>query len=106
MLNMQNNEIDFLSEKIFEKLSNLKRVILDFNKLSVIPPKLFQNNLKLEDIYLKGNKIQIIVSTMFDHLSLLDYVDFNLNVCVNTSYYGDKFTIMKNDLMQKCQLPV
>lgn len=102
LVNLDRNDIECLDENIFASLMNLKNVSVAGNKVARIPKDLFRANLKLERIWLNDNRINSIDANMFDHLKNLTFVHLNDNVCVDATYYSNKFDSMRTDLKQKC----
>lgn len=101
-INLDGNRIAFLHRNIFKNLISLKTINIASNKLEKIPKNLFKTTLKLEEIRLGENKIKYLDANMFDHLSNLQIVDFDNNVCVKSFYFAADFKNMIHDLKQNC----
>ena len=82
-LELSYNKLTSLASDTFSSITKLKYLGLSANQIEVIPSNLFSNNLNLEEINLIHNKIKYIGSGVFDHLTKMNYVFLNVNICVN-----------------------
>lgn len=101
-IDLDNNKISSLDENIFENLTSLTNITMNGNNWETFPKNLFKNNLKLTQILLFDNKIKFIDGSTFDHLSNLDVVNFQNNLCLNKVYNAGSFVAMKKDLKENC----
>ncbi|BBH52642.1 leucine-rich repeat domain-containing protein [Fluviispira sanaruensis] len=78
-LNLSDNNISYLPHGIFDKLSNLKWLILRKNNLKSIPKDAFRNLNKLEMIWLMENQISNLPLGTFDHNPNLNWISLYNN---------------------------
>lgn len=75
LLNLTDNKLTSLPEKVFQGLSNLKELHLSGNKLNKLEPGLFKGLESLEVLKLKSCGLQSIESGIFRDLTNLRHLD-------------------------------
>ncbi|XP_043539493.1 slit homolog 3 protein-like isoform X2 [Chiloscyllium plagiosum] len=63
----------------FSNLRNLRKLILDHNKIQALPEGAFDDLVSLEELSLSGNAIRVIPENIFDPLESLKYLTLSAN---------------------------
>ncbi|XP_048380280.2 slit homolog 3 protein-like [Stegostoma tigrinum] len=89
----------------FSNLQNLRKLILDYNKIHALPKGAFEELKKLGELSISGNTIQVIPANMFDPLKSLKHLTLSANNIENfpknaldNMQYLDLFDISNNNL--------
>ena len=90
-LNLQTNNINKLTEKVFIYLSNLRILFLLQNEIQGLSKDVFMGLEKLEQLDLSENNLQTIDSDLFSQTPSLNYFDLSSNY--------NFATIMKDDIV-------
>lgn len=78
VVNLNRNKLKFLEPKTFTSNSKLRQLHLNWNQIKNIQPELFAKNVNLEDLKLRGNQLTVIDRNSFTgnvHLNWLDLAD-------------------------------
>lgn len=125
ILRLDYNKIYYVAKIAFKNLKNLNELHLQFNELksfyfdlelntelsklsisdnniSILVENHFDNNKKLEFMWLNNNKILYINSILFDGLNNLKYVDLKNNTCINSHYHTSALVTLKNNIENDC----
>jgi Leucine-rich repeat (LRR) protein len=81
-LSLISDQIKMIEDQVFTHFINLVEIYLEKNEIQSISEKLFERNGQLKVIYLAFNKIKMIDSTVFKIFSHLEYVGLHENECV------------------------
>ncbi|CAF1035150.1 unnamed protein product, partial [Brachionus calyciflorus] len=83
-----NCSIKRLDKEIFKDLKHLKILELDENLIEELPEKIFENNTNLQKISIKNNKLKEVDLDTFCSLSKLEILDLSKNKinCIRGSY--------------------
>lgn len=84
---LSKNKIRMVEEQAFVNLANLLEIRLNDNEIQSLSQKLFESNHKLRHIYLENNQIRMIDPRTFENLNQLVVLDFWENECFN-QYVG------------------
>ncbi|XP_078389838.1 uncharacterized protein LOC144671696 [Cetorhinus maximus] len=102
-LDLSSNSITGIPD--FGNLRNLKKLILDHNKIPALPEGAFDDLVTLEELSIKGNAIQVIPEHIFDLLENLRYLVLSANKIqkfpensLDNVENLDKFDISNNNL--------
>ncbi|XP_043540113.1 leucine-rich repeat-containing protein 15-like, partial [Chiloscyllium plagiosum] len=89
----------------FSNLRNLRKLILDYNKIQALPEGAFDDLVSLEELSLSGNGIRVIPENIFDPLENLKYLTLSANNIENFGVNAlgdlenlDTFDISNNNL--------
>ncbi|CAO1298258.1 unnamed protein product [Diamesa serratosioi] len=85
-LQLRENRLAFVPIDAISILTKLKVIDLSSNEIQEISNGVFDNNLNLEEIQLNFNKIKFLGLTLFNGLTKLNYVNLNNNICINKDY--------------------
>ena len=77
-----------VSKSNFEKLSKLRRLALNQNRLSIIEDNTFEDLAALEYLYLDNNRIIKIDGQSMVPLKSLRQLDIYSNKCISTTFFG------------------
>ncbi|XP_031346602.1 carboxypeptidase N subunit 2-like isoform X2 [Photinus pyralis] len=78
-LTVHKNFLQEVSEGIFTDLKNLRTLDLSYNKLNSLPSRLFSGNPNLVVLYLSGNMVKILPVGLFNNLQHLEDLDLSSN---------------------------
>lgn len=78
-----------VSKDNFQKLTKLRRIALNHNKLKVIQNDTFEDLVNLEWLFLDNNKIIIVDGQAFVSLVKLNVLSLGQNKCINMNFYGE-----------------
>lgn len=100
LLSLSGNKIQSLKGGVFEPLVSLEVIGLRDNQIKFLWKGLFKRNLKLKEIHLFSNQIEVLSSNMFSHLSDLNKLFMQNNLCVNETWLqaDNKTDDIKNQL--------
>ena len=77
-----------VSKSNFIKLSKLRRLALNQNRLSIIEDNTFEDLVALEYLYLDNNRIIQIDGQSMVPLKSLKHLDIYSNKCISTTFFG------------------
>lgn len=77
VLDLSNNNIGNIS--VISDLQSLRKLVLEYNKISKLDNNIFNNMNQLDSLSLKGNKISSIGNKVFQHLPSLKFLNLNDN---------------------------
>ncbi|KAJ8003510.1 hypothetical protein DPEC_G00149080 [Dallia pectoralis] len=80
LLNLANNQIDYVDDETFLSLSNLKKLYLNGNRIEKLSATMFIGLHNLEYLYLEYNTIKEIVPGAFNPLPHLKLLSLNNNL--------------------------
>ncbi|MBN3303465.1 SLIT and NTRK-like protein 6 [Amia ocellicauda] len=80
LLNLANNQIEYIDDETFLSLGHLKKLYLNGNKLDRLSPQIFVGLHNLEYLYLEYNVIKDILSGTFNTMPNLKLLSLNNNL--------------------------
>jgi hypothetical protein len=81
-LDLSENVISSLDERVFSKLRNLKHLDLSFNKLHILPDRLFSSQEHLQNLILDGNSLTAVSVKLLTPLTSIGQLDLGYNPLV------------------------
>lgn len=81
-LEIHHNQLKDLHPDLLQDLGNLRFFYANDNQIEILLEGLFRDNHKLIQIRLQNNKLKTI-ATEFEHLTELNYIHFEGNVCID-----------------------
>ena len=91
LLDLRNNEISFIDDKVFSGLTNVLGIDLAHNKINRIFPSAFKNNAKLQVLQLGYNSISLLVYNMFPLKSSLNKLFLEHNNISNIPIFPKEY---------------
>lgn len=93
ILDLSNNQIETINDKMFARLNALNKLNLEFNSIEVIEMDAFVKNINLNSVYLRANKLKEFPCHSFVALTKLDLAynlltEFDGN-CINSESFID-----------------
>jgi len=58
----------------------------------------------IEYVWLENNKIESLSQFMFDNIKNLKFVDLRRNMCINESFFADRFMEMWAKIRNQCEV--
>ncbi|CAH8498302.1 unnamed protein product [Schistosoma turkestanicum] len=89
-LNMNHNELVSLPQNAFVNYKNLRKIVLDNNRISFIHPQAFNNLRELSSLYMSSNELGLLPSNLFSQLSNLKilYLHRNKISCIQRGSFA------------------
>ncbi|KOB67866.1 Leucine-rich transmembrane protein [Operophtera brumata] len=77
VINLSDNKIRTISEKVFSISPKLVEVNLAYNLLTTLNAKVFENNNELGKLNLQGNPLTVLSAEVFSHTPLMTWLDMS-----------------------------
>lgn len=82
-LSIIQSKLKVIDKDDLQPFDRLVVLYLNGNELETLSGDLFDHNPLLRDLFVNGNKLKSIGSKIFTKLTLLEYADFDDNICIN-----------------------